>query len=47
MGMRLNICRSIAEAHGSRPVLLDDKKEGAAFEILLPLASNNEGEIEP
>ena len=39
MGMGLNICRSIAELHGSRIEVDDTPGGGATFSFLVPLAA--------
>jgi two-component system sensor kinase FixL len=41
MGIGLNICRSIVEAHGGAIRILKDQPAGAAFEIMLPLAATD------
>jgi two-component system sensor kinase FixL len=38
MGIGLNICQSIVEAHGGTIRVLKDEAAGTAFEIMLPLA---------
>lgn len=47
LGMGLSICRSLIESLDGQIVLLDRDEPGAAFEVTLPLISNDDFETQP